>query len=174
MPFKPFMWVSNLCLILALISVSAQADVYGRVVAVTDGDTIKVLDATNTQHRVRLTGIDAPERNQGFGNVSRKYLADIVAGKLVYVQSHKKDYYGRILGKVWVQPEGCLDCEFTVDANLAVLDAGLAWWYRKYAREQSPEDQTAYEEAETRSQQAKRGLWSDSQAVPPWDWRRKR
>jgi endonuclease YncB( thermonuclease family) len=79
-----------------------RADITGRVVAVTDGDTIKVLGASNTMHKVRLTGIDAPERGQPYGTASRDHLVSMVAGKEVKVESSKKDRYGRALGKVWV------------------------------------------------------------------------
>ena len=91
-------------LILFFFCSLAHADITGRVVAVTDGDTIKVLDADNTQYKVRLTGIDAPEKKQPFGDASRKNLASLVAGKEVLVESNKQDRYGRALGKVWVQP----------------------------------------------------------------------
>jgi len=93
--------------ILLLFCSIAHADITGRVVAVTDGDTIKVLDADNTQHKIRLTGIDAPEKKQPFGKVSKEHLASMVAGKEVFVESEKNDRYGRVLGKVWVQPEDC-------------------------------------------------------------------
>lgn len=133
---------------LLLLPLVALADLRGRVVAVTDGDTIKVLDASNTQHKVRLTGIDAPERGQPYGTASRDNLASLVAGKDVFVESDKHDRYGRVLGKVWVQPADCPTCGKTLDANLAQVTAGLAWWYRYYAKEQSPEDQGRYESAE--------------------------
>jgi endonuclease YncB( thermonuclease family) len=88
---------------------AALADISGRVVAVIDGDTIKVLDERKVEHKVRLTGIDAPERGQ-----PREYLASLVAGKTVRVESSKKDHYGRILGKVWVQPSDCPTCGLTL------------------------------------------------------------
>lgn len=124
------------------------ADVSGRVVSVTDGDTIKVLDANKVQHKVRLTGIDAPERGQPFGTVSRDHLARLVAGKEVRVESSKNDRYGRILGKVWVQPADCPRCGKTLDANHAQILAGMAWWYRYDAKDQSPDDRGRYESAE--------------------------
>ena len=151
---------------------AAWADVEGKVVAVTDGDTIKVLDAQKVQHKIRLTGIDAPERKQPFGNVSREHLASLVAGREVFVESQKTDRYGRTLGKVWVQPADCPTCGKTLDANYAQVLAGMAWWYRYYAREQTPEDQGRYESAEEEARLRKRGLWSDKAPIPPWDWRR--
>lgn len=151
---------------------SAQADFTGKVVSVTDGDTIKVLDSSNTQHKVRLTGIDAPERGQPFGTLSRDHLASMVAGKEVRVESDKNDRYGRILGKVWVQPSDCASCGKTLDANHAQILAGMAWWYRYYAKEQSPEDRGRYESAEDEAKARTRGLWRDSNPVNPYDWRK--
>lgn len=154
------------------LSTSAHADISGRVVAVTDGDTIKVLDADNVEHKVRLTGIDAPEPGQPFGNASRKYLASLVAGKEVLVESNKQDRYGRDLGKVWVQPSDCPTCGKTLDANYAQVLAGMAWWYRYYANEQSEEDQGRYESAEDEARARKWGLWVDPNPINPYNWRK--
>ena len=150
----------------------AHADITGRVVAVTDGDTIKVLDADNTQYKVRLTGIDAPEKKQPFGDASRKNLASLVAGKEVLVESNKQDRYGRDLGKVWVQPSDCPSCGKTLDANHAQLLAGMAWWYRYYAKEQPPEDRGRYESAEDEARASGWGLWADPGPINPYDWRK--
>ena len=89
-----------IAILLLAFTGSVNADINGKVVAVTDGDTIKVLDSNNVQHKVRLTGIDAPEKAQPFSNASRKYLASMVPGKNVDVESSKTDRYGRIFGKV--------------------------------------------------------------------------
>jgi endonuclease YncB( thermonuclease family) len=75
----------------------------GRVEAIADGDIITVLDSKKRQHKVRLTGIDAPEKSQPFGEASKKNLSRLVYLKDVRVESHKQNRYGRILGKVWVQ-----------------------------------------------------------------------
>ena len=152
----------------------AFADVTGRVVSVTDGDTIKVLDENNTQYKVRLTGIDAPERGQPFGTASRDHLASLVGGKEVFVESDKKDRYGRTLGKVWVQPADCPTCGKTLDANHAQIIAGMAWWYRYYAKEQSPEDQGRYESAEDEAKARKWRLWVDPNPINPYEWRKGR
>jgi endonuclease YncB( thermonuclease family) len=151
---------------------AANADITGRVVAVTDGDTIKVLDASNTEHKVRLTGIDAPERGQPFGTASRDHLASMVAGKEVFVESDKNDRYGRVLGKVWVQPSDCPSCGKTLDANHAQILAGMAWWYQYYAKEQSPEDRGRYESAEDEAKARKWGLWAEPNPINPYAWRK--
>lgn len=85
---------------LLLATAVVHAELTGRVVAVSDGDTIKILDSHHVEHKVRLTGIDAPEGGQPFGTVSRDHLASLVAGKYVLVESTKSDQYGRLLGKV--------------------------------------------------------------------------
>lgn len=164
--------VKSLLAALLLMATGALADVTGRVVAVTDGDTIKILDAEKVQHKVRLTGIDAPERGQPFGTVSREHLASLVAGKEVRVESDKSDRYGRILGKVWVQPADCPSCGKTLDANHAQLLAGMAWWYRYYAKQQPHEDQGRYESAEDEARARGWGLWADPNPVNPYDWRK--
>ena len=113
----------------------------GIVVKVVDGDTITVLDTNKDQHRVRIAGIDAPEKGQPFGNASRKQLGELVARKDVRVEFDKHDRYGRIVGKVLVTPPDCPTCGKTLDVGLAQITTGMAWGYRKYANEQSPEDQ---------------------------------
>ena len=161
-----------LALLAALNAELAFADVTGRVVAVTDGDTIKVLDANKVQHKIRLTGIDAPERKQPYGKVSKEYLAKLVAGKEVFVESDKNDRYGRVLGKVWVQPSDCPTCDKTLDANHAQVIAGMAWWYKYYAKQQSPEDRGRYESAEIEAKARGRGLWADPNPINPYEWRK--
>ena len=170
----PWRALSTLTALVALFieSTAAFADITGRVVAVTDGDTIKVLDGSNTEHKVRLTGIDAPERGQPFGTASTKHLASLVAGKQVFVESSKNDRYGRVLGKVWVQPADCPSCGKTLDANHAQILVGMAWWYRYYANEQSEEDRGRYESAEDEARAKKWGLWADANPIEPYDWRK--
>ncbi|MFZ4539218.1 thermonuclease family protein [Propionivibrio sp.] len=128
-----------------------------------DGDTITVLDATHTQHQIRLTGIDAPEKRQAFGNVAKQSLVDMVAGQYVAVEWVKFDNRGgRKLGKVMLAG---LDC------NLEQVKRGLAWHYKQYQREQSPNDRRLYEAAENEARADKRGLWRDAEPVAPWEFR---
>ena len=166
-------WHRYLLLIfVTLVTSPAGADINGKVVAVTDGDTIKVLDGNKVQHKIRLTGIDAPEKAQPYGNASRKHLATMVAGKDVRVETTKNDRYGRVLGKVWVQPRDCPSCGKTLNANHAQILSGMAWWYQDYAKDQSAEDQGRYESAVTEARKRKLGLWSEPNPIPPWAWRR--
>ncbi len=143
--------------LLFLFSAAAVADtLQGRVVRVVDGDTVVLLAPDKTQHRIRLAGIDAPERGQAFGTVSTRHLSELV-------DYSKRDRYGRIVGKELVEGQ---------DANLRQVEAGLAWHYKQYAREQSPEDRRLYAEAEDAARALGRGLWRDDGAVPPWEYRR--
>ena len=167
--------IRNLVLpaMLLMFSIGASAETLtGTVVAVADGDTITVLDANRAQHKIRLGGIDAPEKSQPFGQRSKQSLSTLVFGKEVDVQWNKHDRYQRIVGKVWVQPVSCPTCPKTLDAGLAQITVGLAWWYRKYAREQSPEAAGRYEFAEQEARAKRAGLWADGQPIPPWDWRK--
>ena len=161
-------------MLLFLLSQGAGAEVLtGRVVSVSDGDTLTVLDNDKQQHRIRLYGIDAPEKAQPYGQRSKEHLSRLTYAKDVRVDWKKRDRFGRIVGKVWVRPIDCSNCELTLDAGLAQLSVGLAWWYRKYAWEQSAEDRARYEveEGEARARQV--GLWGDPAPEPPWGWRRR-
>ena len=148
----------------------------GRVVAVADGDTITVLDAAQRQTKVRLSGIDAPEKKQPYGTRSKQYLSGLVFGKVVEVEWKKHDRYGRILGTVLVPDENCAaaDCAKTVDAGLAQLSAGLAWHYKQYAKEQPRGERERYAAAETAAHLKRFGLWADPRPTPPWEWRHPR
>ena len=142
-----------LLLSLALLAPLAYAETLtGRVVGIADGDTITVLDASNQQHRIRLYGIDAPEKKQPFGSRAKQNLGSLAFGKDATVEWTKLDRYGRIVGKVIVDGQ---------DVGLQQLQAGLAWWYRQYAREQSPQDRAAYSRAEDEARIARVGLWGD-------------
>ncbi len=151
--------------VLVVVCAPTLADTLsGKVVKVTDGDTITILK-DNTQHRIRLQGIDAPERKQAFGNASRKHLAYLVAGKEVTVKWVKRDRYRRIVGFVLVDGK---------DINLVQLKAGMAWFYRYYQRELSPENRKRYAQAEDQARTDRLGLWQDKNPMPPWEWRRQR
>jgi endonuclease YncB( thermonuclease family) len=151
-----FAFLMCLCLCQALHAETLT----GKVIHVADGDTITILDSTNQQLKIRLSGIDAPEKAQAFGQRSKEYLSSLVQGKAVSIETTKKDKYGRHVGQVLLQGQ---------DVNLEQLRAGLAWYYRQYERELTPELRQSYAMAE--ANEARMGLWSDAQPVPPWQWR---
>lgn len=132
------------------------------VVGVTDGDTITVLDDQRTQHKIRLAGIDAPEKTQAFGQRSKEHLSSLVFGRRVLVETEKQDRYRRTVGKVVIDGR---------DANLAMVVAGMAWHYKKYQSEQSEADRLLYSDAERTAIELRRGLWSDPTPTAPSDWR---
>jgi endonuclease YncB( thermonuclease family) len=138
-------------------------DLQGKVVGVSDGDTITVLDAQHQQHKVRLAGIDAPESKQAFGQASKKHLSGLVFNRDVTLDCGKTDKYRREVCVVLIDGQ---------DANLAQVKAGMAWWYRQYAKEQTAARQSSYEAAEATAKAGKVGLWQDADPVPPWEWRR--
>lgn len=154
---------STIAALLACLAFSASADtINGKVVAVADGDTVTVLDTSMVEHKIRLAGIDAPEKAQAFGNRSKEHLSGLVFGKTVTVDWNKKDVYGRTVGKVLVAGS---------DANLAQVQAGMAWHYKKYQNEQSPSDRASYAQAEDNARARKVGLWTDASPIPPSDFR---
>jgi len=145
------------------LSLATFADTLtGKVVKITDGDTLYVLDANYEQHKIRLAGIDAPERKQAYGLASRKHLASIVASKQVTIEYQKRDRYGRIVGKVLLDG---------IDVCLEQVKAGLAWHCKKYQHEQSLEDQRLYADAEIRARDERLGLWRENNPNPPWEYR---
>src|SRR5262245_16480004 len=114
--------------VLLCSGVLQAAELVGRVVGISDGDTITVLDAGHTQYKIRIAGIDAPEHGQPFGDRSRSNLVRMVAGKDVTASCHKQDRYERQVCKVRVQPSDCPTCGHTLDVGHAQILAGLAWW----------------------------------------------
>ena len=148
---------------LFLASLSAMStEIAGRVVGVSDGDTITVLVDGHDSVKVRLVGIDAPEKAQPFGAVSKRNLSDHVFGKIVIVETTKKDRYGRVLGRVLVNG---------TDVCLEQIRAGLAWHYKQYANEQPEGLRASYADAERKARQEKVGLWSFPNQIPPWEFR---
>jgi endonuclease YncB( thermonuclease family) len=135
----------------------------GYVVAIADGDTITVLDSANTQHRVRLEGIDAPESHQAFGEQSRQSLSGMIFGKDVSVSYQKVDQYGRLVGKIMLDGK---------DINLEQVKAGMAWHYKFYEDEQTPEERELYDRAEAEARTARRGLWQDPNPTEPYQFRK--
>jgi endonuclease YncB( thermonuclease family) len=157
----------GLALILGLLlaPTARAAEMTGRVVGIIDGDTIDVLMPGLQVVRVRLSGIDAPERGQAFGTAAKAALSELVFARQVVVQWKKRDRYERLVGKVTVSG---------VDANLAMLTRGMAWHYVRFEAEQERQDRASYAQAEREARAQRRGLWGDPQPVAPWDHRKSR
>lgn len=153
-------------LLVCLVICSLAADTFawsGKVVSVTDGDTIQVLEPGREMTKVRLFGIDTPEKAQAFGQKAKQFTADMVAGKTVDVETVTKDRYGRTVGIVAVDGK-CL--------NEELVRSGYAWEYRQYCKRQP--QCTEWIELEKNAQQRKIGLWQDMNPIPPWEWRKEK
>jgi len=152
-----------ICTIFSFSGLSCSADtINGTVVSVTDGDTVTLLDELKVQHKIRLAGIDAPEKKQAFGMRSKDSLSDLVYKKQVIIETNKTDRYGREIGVIFV---------YGKDANLEQVNRGFAWHYKAYQREQSANDRRLYEYAEREARAVKKGLWIDANPTPPWEFR---
>jgi endonuclease YncB( thermonuclease family) len=152
-------------LFLLFITISSFAEeLIGKVIKVSDGDTITVLDNINQKYKIRLKGIDAPESQQLYGDISTQSLVELVYGKEVLVTWDKKDTYYRILGKVIVEGK---------DVNYQQLKKGLAWYYKQYESDLNSQDRETYSTAEETAKQTNIGLWADLKSIPPWEFRHK-
>ncbi len=151
--------ITTLPLLLGIALIAAQtlaADFTGKVVGVSDGDTITVMH-NGKGERIRLHGIDCPEKRQAFGKRAKQLTSNLVFGKTVTVQVVDRDRYGRTVGVVLL-PDGR-------SLNHELVRAGFAWMYRRYTNDQSLSD------LEEEARVARRGLWADPHAMPPWEWR---
>lgn len=126
-----------------------------------DGDTIKVL-RDKEQVKIRLYGIDTPEKGQAFGNKAKKFTASLVAGKIVEIESITKDRYGRTVAIIQVSGK---------NVNEEIVRSGYAWVYRKYCKKSFCKD---WYKLESEARIERRGIWTDKNAIPPWEWRRNR
>ena len=164
-------------LLFAAVSSPSAETLQGKVVKITDGDTVTIVDSKGFKHRIRLAGIDAPEKGQPYGGESTKNLGWLVYNKGITIEYSKHDRYGRIIGKILVDPGGdtfCLliECVRKVDAGLEQIKAGMAWHYKRYQNEQSKKDRKSYSSFERGARKKQVGLWSDRKHTPPWEWRR--
>lgn len=130
-----------------------------RVVGISDGDTIKVLKGKKAI-KIRLDGIDCPEKRQAYGSRAKQFTAALAFGKTVRVNTSHQDRYERELGEIFL-PDG-------QSLNRELLKSGMAWWYRQYSKDDSL---GALEEA---AKTAKIGLWADPHPIPPWEFRHPR
>lgn len=151
-----------LCLICFLNATNAlakqNATVVGKVVAVHDGDTLKILTSDKTEIKIRLSEIDAPEKDQPYGEKSKQALSKLVFGKNVVANVDAKDRYGRTVAHVLIDK---------VDVNQEMIKTGMAWVYHQYLKDKSLIG------LEAKAREDKVGLWSlqEDQRIPPWEWR---
>ena len=134
----------------------------GKVIKVVDGDTVHILLDNHDIEKIRLAGIDAPEKRQAHGSKATRYLASMVARKSVTIEYNKRDRYGRIVGKILYNGD---------DVNLQMVKVGYSWHYKKYQKEQSQDDQLSYAVAENNARKFNLGLFQN-EAIPPWTWRK--
>lgn len=126
-----------------------------KVVKIIDGDTIKILTPEREQIKVRLCGIDAPEKKQPYGTAAKRYLADLIAGKTVQIEERGKDRYKRVLGIVYFDGK---------DVNEILVLNGYAWAFTKYSK--------IYESQERQARSKGLGLWRDKNPIKPEVWRK--
>lgn len=135
---------------------AAAVDFSGEVVGVYDGDILTVLH-DGVGKRIRLKGIDAPEKDQAFGWRARNVTSELAFGKTVRVVPHEVDKYGRTAAEV-ILPDGRV-------LNELLIQAGMAWWNRKDS------DSHILQDLEAEARKERQGLWADSHPIPPWEWR---
>lgn len=148
-------------LLAALVSVAAAAggEFRGRVIGVSDGDTITVLRDRHPE-KIRLHGIDAPEKGQPFGERAKQFTSERAFGREVSIRVVDHDRYGRTVAEVILADGRSL--------NRELVRAGYAWWYRRYSSDRGLGD------LEAQARAARSGLWADAHAVAPWEWRARR
>lgn len=149
-----------LLLVLAVNSSLAQAPVQGKVIKIVDGDTYDILLANNTTKRIRLEGIDAPERGMRFYKSAKNHLAGLCFGLRVTIKPTGKDRYGRTLARTYL-PTG-------KEIGLLMIEAGYAWHFKKYSTDMQLAN------TEIIAQKRRAGLWVDKKPISPWDWRKVR
>lgn len=155
----------GICFALILVlstSTYARSDVTGMVVRVADGDTITILTPENKQVKIRLYGIDSPERKQAYGHRARQYTASRIAGKIVRVEIFDIDRYGRSVGVVHTDDGGNLNHE--------LIENGFAWHYTKYCNASFC---AGWKQDELKARQSKSGLWKDMSPIEPWIFRKR-
>jgi endonuclease YncB( thermonuclease family) len=154
--------------LLVLLQTTTHAEplvLHGRIVRVMDGDTVTLLDENQTLRKIRLAGIDAPESAMPYGLHATLYLVSLVLGKTVEAVTYKQDRYGRTVATLMLGEQ---------DINLAMIQVGLAWHYKRYANEQPAAEALAYAQAEELARKQNLALWQDSDPNAPWDWRKSR
>ena len=134
-----------------------------QIVHIADGDTLTVLGSDKKTYKIRLQGIDAPEKTQPFGRACKEALIRLTDQQVAEVEVFKQDRYGRIVAEVRVNGK---------DLALEQIKAGCGWHYKAYAQEPTASEQNSYAKAEKQARAAERGLWQDAKPIAPWDFRK--
>ena len=140
----------------------------GISIDVQDGDSFVLRDDLGNRIRVRISGIDAPEKSQPFADRSRQHLRDLMRDVRIRLEPVKLDVFGRTVARVWILSE---DSKSVKDAGLAQIEAGLAWHFKRYRSDQHEQDAARYMKAEREARSEGLGLWRDPSPEPPWDFR---
>lgn len=135
----------------------------GKVVGVSDGDTVKVLVADQHFIGVRIAFLDSPEMHQAFGYRAKQAMRELVFSREVELRPHAIDRYGRLVAQVFVNG---------TDAGLEMISQGYAWCYERYMPEAGPDIQTRYRKAQDEARAKRLGLWIDPNPIEPWLFRR--
>lgn len=147
--------------LVCLTSSAYSAQIFGKVVGISDGDTITLLTDQKQSFKVRLSEIDAPEKDQPWGQHSKHALSDLIFSQNITVQSAGEDRYGRVLGAVYLEE---------VNINKHMVESGNAWAYTQYVRDKS------YFTLQDKAKSLRVGLWSlsEDKIMAPWEWRKKK
>ena len=168
---KSIIFFTNAFVIIFTLNINyLRADFTAKVQRVVDGDTVHVIDKAGKKFKVRLTGIDAPEKNQPYGLAATYKLTEILINKLVLLKSKPNngkpytiDRYKRVLAKIILDGK---------DINLSQVLTGYAWHFKRYQKQQSPSDRELYSEAEIDAKKNELGLWEEKNPIAPWKWRK--
>lgn len=151
-------WKNIGALFFLITAITAQTETLtGKVLYISDGDTLKILTGSSKKMRIRLAGIDTPEKGQPYGKEAKQALSVLTLQKQVTIDVQTIDRYGRMVGLVYVQG---------LNVNSELVRQGMAWVYRRYTN-----DEKLYA-LEAKAKKEKRGLWSSNNFIEPWLWRR--
>lgn len=149
--------VLSLLALIITASISSAQRFPVKVIGISDGDTFTVINRDNLQLKIRVYGIDAPEKKQAYGNKSKQALSALIFGKSIEIDVQSQEKWGRYVAKVYT-PDG-------QDVALLMLQSGMAWHYTRF--DQTP----SYAKAQETAKKAGKGLWADKNPVAPWDFR---
>ena len=168
---KSIIFFKYLSIILFSFNITCvRADFTAKVLRVVDGDTVHVEDEAGKKFKVRLTGIDSPQKNQSYGLASTYHLRELLLNKVVFLKSKPRkgmpysvDRYKRVLAKIILDGR---------DVNLSQVLSGYAWHFKRYQKQQTPKDRQLYSQAEIDAKKNELGLWGEKNPIAPWKWRK--